>query len=138
MRLESNSLAITAPAIQSFAEQYDPQAFHLDAKAAETSLFEGLAASGWHTAAVSMRLFVETLDVPDGIIGLGVDELRWPVAVRPGDELRLETEILEARFSRSRPGFGIIRLRNSTRNQRNEIVQSFTATAMVPSQRRET
>jgi len=95
-------------------------------------LFGGLAASGWHTAAVSMRLFVDTMDVAGGIIGMGVDELKWPNAVRPGDELRLEIEILEARRSKSRPGYGIIRIRNVTKNQRDEVVQSFMANTMLP------
>jgi acyl dehydratase len=79
-----------------------------------------------------MRLFVDTMDVAGGIIGMGVDELKWPNAVRPGDELRLEIEILEARHSKSRPGYGIIRIRNVTKNQRDEVVQSFMANAMLP------
>jgi len=95
-------------------------------------LFGGLAASGWHTAAVTMRLFVDTMDVAGGIIGMGVDELKWPNAVRPGDELRLEIQILEARHSKSRPGYGIIRIRNVTKNQSDEVVQSFMASTMLP------
>ncbi len=79
-----------------------------------------------------MRLFVRTLNFAQGAIGLGVDELRWPNAVRPGDVLQVETEILETRPSRSKPTYGIIRLRNITKNQRGEIVQSMTAHAMVP------
>ena len=73
------------------------------------------------------------MNVPGGIIGLGVDELRWPNPVRPGDHLRLEIEITEARLSRSRPGYGIIHVRNVTKNQRSEVVQSFAASAMLPS-----
>ena len=79
-----------------------------------------------------MRLFVRTLNFAEGAIGLGVDELRWPNAVRPGDVLTVETEILELRPSRSRPGHGIIRLRNVTTNQRGEVVQTMLASAMVP------
>ena len=79
-----------------------------------------------------MRLFVDTMDVPGGIVGLGVDELRWPNPVRPSDELRLEIEVIAARESNSRPGSGIIKVRNTTRNQRGEVVQSFTANAMLP------
>jgi acyl dehydratase len=79
-----------------------------------------------------MRLFVKTLNFAEGAIGLGVDELRWPNAVRPGDALQVETEILEARLSQSKPNYGIIRLRNVTKNQRGEIVQTMTAHAMVP------
>jgi acyl dehydratase len=95
-------------------------------------MVKGLMASGWHTAAVSMRLFVDAMNVPGGMIGLGVDELRWPIPVRPGDELRVATEVVEARRSKSRPGTGIIRFRNVTTNQRGEIVQTISAGAMLP------
>jgi acyl dehydratase len=131
-RLISASYVVNANAIIQFGRQFDPQLFHLDPKSAEQTLFRGLAASGWHTAAVSMRLFVDTMNVGGGIIGMGVDELKWPNAVRPGDELRLEVEIIEARRSKSRPGYGIIRIRNVTRSQRDEIVQSFFANALLP------
>ncbi len=131
-RLVSSTHRVTADAIMEFARAFDPQIFHLDPKSAEKTLFGGLAASGWHTAAVSMRLFVDTMDVPGGIIGMAVDELKWPNAVRPGDDLRLEIEIVEARRSKSRPGCGIIRIRNVTKNQRDEVVQSFMASAMLP------
>jgi acyl dehydratase len=131
-RLISSAHRVTADAIMEFARAFDPQIFHLDPDAAQKTLFGGLAASGWHTAAVSMRLFVDTMDVAGGIIGMGVDELKWPNAVRPGDELRLEIEILEARHSKSRPGYGIIRIRNVTKNQRDEVVQSFMASTMLP------
>jgi acyl dehydratase len=131
-RLTSANHAITADAIIDFGRHFDPQLFHLDPKSAEQTLFRGLAASGWHTAAVSMRLFVDTMNVGGVIIGIGVDELKWPNAVRPGDELRLEVEIIEARRSKSRPTYGIIRIRNVTKNQRDEIVQSFLASAMIP------
>jgi acyl dehydratase len=131
-RLLSSTQRVTANAIMEFARAFDPQIFHLDPKSAEQTLLGGLAASGWHTAAVSMRLFVDTMDVAGGIIGMGVDELRWPNAVRPGDDLRLEVEILEARRSKSRPGYGIIRIRNVTKNQRDEVAQSFMASAMLP------
>jgi acyl dehydratase len=130
--LVSASQSITADAIAEFARKFDPQPFHLDPKSAEKTLFGGLTASGWHTAAVSMRLFIDTMKVPGGIVGLGVDELKWPNAVRPGDELHVETEILAARHSKSRPGYGIIRIHNITKNQRGEIVQSFMANAMLP------
>ncbi|PYK58804.1 MAG: dehydratase [Verrucomicrobia bacterium] len=131
-RLISSTHRVTADAIMEFARAFDPQIFHRDPKSAQQTLFGGLAASGWHTAAVSMRLFVETMEVAGGIIGMGVDELKWPNAVRPGDELRLEIEILEARRSKSRPGYGIIRILNVTKNQRGEVVQSFMANAMLP------
>jgi len=131
-RLISSTHRVTADAIMEFARAFDPQIFHRDPKSAQQTLFGGLAASGWHTAAVSMRLFVETMEVAGGIIGMGVDELKWPNAVRPGDELRLEIEILEARRSKSRPGYGIIRIRNVTKNQRDEVVQSFITNTMLP------
>ena len=130
--LESDTLAVTGAAIVEFAQQFDPQIFHLDRKSAEQTMVKGLIASGWHTAAISMRLFVETMNVPGGIIGLGVDKLRWPHPVRPGDELRLEIQILDTRLSKSRPGAGIVRIQNTTRNQSGEVVQSFIAGAMVP------
>ena len=131
-RLISSTHRVTADAIMEFAREFDPQIFHLDPKSAQQTLFGGLTASGWYTAAVSMRLFVDAMDVAGGIIGMGVDELKWPNAVRPGDELRLEIEILAARRSKSRPGYGIIRVRNVTKNQRDEVVQSFMASAMLP------
>jgi acyl dehydratase len=129
---QSATFAVPAKAIVEFAEKFDPQKFHLNAKSAERSIFKGLIASGWHTAAITMRLFVKTLNFAEGAIGLGVDELRWPSAVRPGDVLQVETEILETRDSRSKPDHGIIRLRNITKNQRGEIVQTMTANALVP------
>jgi acyl dehydratase len=131
-RFESESLLVNEKQLIEFAHKFDPQMFHLDRKTAERSIFKGLVASGWHTAAMTMRLFVQTLNFAQGAIGLGVDELRWPNAVRPGDELRVETEIVEARLSRSKPRHGIIRLRNVTTNQRGEIVQSMYANALVP------
>lgn len=131
-RFQSETFSVPAKEIIEFAEKFDPQKFHLNAKSAERSIFKGLIASGWHTAAITMRLFVRTLNFAEGAIGLGVDELRWPHAVRPGDVLRVETEILETRDSRSKPDHGIIRLRNTTTNQRGEIVQTMTAHALVP------
>jgi acyl dehydratase len=106
--------------------------FHLTRKRAERTIFKGLIASGWHTAAMTMRLFVQTLNFAEGAIGLGVDELRWPNPVRPGDVLQVETEIVDLRLSRSKPNCGILRLRNVTTNQRGEIVQTMFANAMVP------
>ena len=131
-RFESEPLSVTVKEVVEFAHKFDPQMFHLSRRRAERSIFKGLIASGWHTAAMSMRLFVQTLNFAEGAIGLGVDELRWPNAVRPGDMLTVETEILELRSSRSRPGHGIIRLRNVTTNQRGEVVQTMLASAMVP------
>src|SRR6266508_854732 len=130
-RFKSEPLNVTEKQVIEFAHKFDPQMFHLSRKAAERTLFKGLIASGWHTAAMTMRLFVQTLNFAEGAIGLGVDELRWPNAVRPGDVLTVDTEILELRPSRSRPGHGILRLRNVTTNQRGEVVQTMEASAMV-------
>src|SRR5689334_11302601 len=94
---------VTADEIKTFAAQYDPQPFHLDEGAAAQSFFRGLAASGWHTAAMTMRLLVESgLPIAGGIIGAGGDEIRWPHPVRPGDTLQVESEIVETRPSASR------------------------------------
>src|SRR6188508_944070 len=131
-RFKSEPLNVTVKEVVEFAHKFDPQMFHLSRRRAERSIFKGLIASGWHTAAMSMRLFVKTLNFAEGAIGLGVDELRWPNVVRPGDVLTVETEILEARLSRSKPNHGIIRLRNVTRNQRGEIAQTMTANALIP------
>ena len=131
-RFKSEPLGVTEKQLIEFAHKFDPQMFHLSRKKAERTIFKGLVASGWHTAAMTMRLFVQTLNFAEGAIGLGVDELRWPNVVRPADVLTVETEIVDLRPSRSRPGFGIIRLRNVTTNQHGEIVQTMLASAMVP------
>jgi acyl dehydratase len=131
-RFGSGAITVTEESIIAFAREFDPQQFHLDANAAEQSIFKGLSASGWHTAAMSMKLFVTgELKLVGGSIGLGVDELRWPQPVRPGDVLRLETEILDLRASKSKPDRGIIRIRNVTTNQRGEVVEIFMAFVMV-------
>jgi acyl dehydratase len=131
-RFESGTLEVSEEAIVDFAHDFDPQPFHLDLDAAKRSIFEGLAASGWHTAAMSMRLFVTGgLQLAGGSVGLGVDELRWPRPVRPGDTLRLQTEIVGLRPSRSRPDCGIIRIRNETSNQNGEVVQILLTSLLV-------
>jgi acyl dehydratase len=129
---KSEPLEVTEKQVIEFAHKFDPQMFHLNRKSAERTIFKGLIASGWHTAAMTMRLFVQTMNFAEGAIGLGVDELRWPNVVRPGDVLTVETEIVDLRLSRSKPNYGIIRLRNVTTNQRGEIVQTMLASAMVP------
>jgi acyl dehydratase len=130
-RFKSGTYKVSAEQLISFAREFDPQPFHLDAVVADQTIFKGLIASGWHTAAMTMRLFVQTLNFAEGAIGLGVDELRWPIAVRPDDVLQVETEIVDLRESRSKPGHGIVRLRNVTTNQRGEIVQTMAASALV-------
>ncbi len=129
----SGRLRVDAEAIKSFAAQYDPQPYHLDEAAAKDSLFKGLAASGWHTAALTMRLIVEGEMKPaGGVLGAGFDEFRWPRPVRPGDELRVESEILEVRPSKSRPDQGLIKVRTTTLNQNDEPVQVFVGNLIVP------
>lgn len=119
--------------IKTFAAEFDPQPFHLDEEAARRSTFGGLAASGWHTAALTMRLLVESdLRPAGGVVGGGVDELRWLLPVRPGDELRVESEIVGVRPSKSRPHQGIVTVRTTTRNQNGEAVQVFVANLIVP------
>src|SRR5213082_2968720 len=130
-RFKSATYEVTEEQIISFAREFDPQPFHLDAAIARQTMFKGLIASGWHTAAITMRLFVQTLNFAEGAIGLGVDELRWPNAVRPGDVLQVETEIVDLRESRSKPSHGIVRIRNVTTNQRGEVVQTMFASALV-------
>ena len=131
-RFGSDAIAVTEQDIITFARDFDPQPFHLEAAAAEQSVFKTLVASGWHTAAMSMKLFVTgELKLAGGSVGLGVDELRWPRPVKPGDTLRLETEILEVRPSKSKPDRGVIRIRNVTTNQEGEVVQTFAASVLV-------
>src|SRR5580692_11037125 len=119
----SGRLRIEGERALAFAAEFDPQPFHLDEAAARRSIFGGLAASGWHTAAATMRLLTESdLKPAGGIIGAGLDECRWPRPVRPGDELRVECEVLEVRPSKSRPEQGLIILRTTTLNQDDEAV----------------
>lgn len=119
--------------IKTFAAEFDPQPFHLDESAASASIFRGLAASGWQTAAVTMRLLVDSEFKPaGGIVGAGFDELRWPLPLRPGDELRVESEVLEVRPSKSRPEQGLVKVRTTTLNQNGEVVQTFVGNLVVP------
>ena len=119
--------------IQCFATEFDPQPFHLDDAAARDTLFCGLAASGWHTAAITMRLMLDSGVVPrGGIIGAGFDELTWPRPVRPDDVLHLRIELLEVRPSRSRPDRGMIKLRTVTPNQHDQPVQISVGNLVVP------
>ena len=130
----STRVRVDANSVKAFAAEFDPQAFHLDDGAASASIFRGLAASGWHTAALTMRLLVDSEFRPaGGIVGAGFDELRWPLPVRPGDELRVESEVLEVRPSKSRPQQGLIKVRTNTLNQRGDIVQTSVGNLVVPS-----
>jgi len=124
------SVTVTTEEIKAFARQYDPQPFHLDEAAAQDSLFAGLAASGWHTAALSMRLQVDSLPIAGGLIGVG-GETTWPRPTRPGDTLTVHVEVLEITPSKSRPDRGMIRTRHETRNQNGEAVQISTLSIVV-------
>jgi acyl dehydratase len=131
-RFTSGTHTIDAAQIKAFAAQFDPQPFHLDDGAAQGTLFGGLAASGWHTAAITMRLLVETgLPLMGGILGSG-GEVTWPKPTRPGDVLRVVSEVEEIVPSRSRPERGMVRVRSETRNQRDEVVQLLIAKLVVP------
>src|SRR5437773_933535 len=130
-RFKSEPLNVTEKQVIEFAHKFDPQMFHLNRKTAERTLFKGLIASGWHTAAMTMRLFVQTLNFAEGAIGLGVDEVRWPNAVRPGDVLTVETEILDLRRSRSKPGYGIIRLLRTSSKEHRERARRITFTFFI-------
>lgn len=129
----SDSVTVDTAAIKAYARQFDPQPFHLDEGAAASTLFKGLAASGWHTMSMTMRLLVDGgLPIAGGIIGAGVDEIRWPRPTRPGDTLRLVSEILEVRPSKSRPEQGLMKVRTTTFNQNDEPVQVMVSNLVVP------
>ena len=128
----SRSYKVTAEEIKEFAERYDPQPFHLDEAAGESSFFKGLAASGWLTAAIVMRLRVESIHIAGGMIGAGVEEIRWTQPVRPGDSLRTEAEILSVRHSASRPAFGVVRSRTVVFNQRDEVIMRSVVNFLAP------
>lgn len=122
----SGTHAMDAAQIHAFASQFDPQPFHLDAEAAKHTLFQGLAASGWHTAAVTMRLLVDSLPLAQGVVGAGV-EVSWPKPTRPDDVLRVTSTILDILPSRSKPDRGIVVVESLTTNQQEEVVQKLTS-----------
>ena len=126
------SYKVTAAEIKEFGQKYDPQPFLLDQTAGEGSFFKGLAASGWLTAAIVMRLRVQSITVAGGMIGAGVEEMRWTAPVRPGDTIRSEIEVLGVRHSTSRPNFGIVRTRTLALNQRNQVVMRSTVNFLAP------
>lgn len=121
----SREHTISAESIKSFAADYDPQPFHLDEAAAADTFFAGLAASGWQTACLTMRLMVETIPIATGLIGAG-GQLRWPRPTRPDDRLHIEAEVVEIKPSRSKPDRGIVSVQIDTINQNGEAVQQFT------------
>ena len=126
------SAKVTAEEIKEFGQKYDPQPFHLDEAAGEGSFFKGLAASGWLTAAIVMRLRVQSITVAGGMIGAGVEEMRWTEPVRPGDTLRTEIEVLGVRHSTTRKNYGIVRTRTLAFNQNNVIVLRSTVNFLAP------
>jgi len=131
-RFTSRTHTIDEAEIKAFARQFDPQPFHLDDDLARATILGGLAASGWHTAAITMRLMVESgLPLAGGIIGSG-GEIAWPKPTRPGDTLRVESEVVEVTPSRSRPDRGMALVRSLTRNQKDEVVQELKARLIVP------
>lgn len=136
-RFSTGAHALDEAQIKAFAQEFDPQPFHLDDEAAQSTLFDGLAASGWHTAAITMRLLVEQgLPLAGGIISTG-GEMSWPRPTRPSDILHVECEVVEVIPSRSRADRGIVIVRSETRNQHGDVVQVFTAKLIVPRRRPE-
>ncbi|MDX8470277.1 MaoC family dehydratase [Mesorhizobium sp. VK23B] len=130
-RFVSATREISKARIMSFASEFDPQPFHLNEDLAQASFFKGLAASGWHTAALTMRLLVDGgLPLAGGLIGAGL-EMEWPRPTRPGDMLHVESEIVAISPSKSRPDRGIVTARGETRNHRNEVVQIMTVKLVV-------
>jgi acyl dehydratase len=127
---QSAPRTITADEIKQFAGDYDPQPFHLDEAAAARSVFGGLAASGWHTAAITMRLIVESVHLAGGVVGAG-GVVAWPRPTRPGDALQVTSTVVDVTPSRSKPDRGIVKIRSETRNQDDEMVQELTATLIV-------
>lgn len=129
----SHEVTVSESDIIEFAKQFDPQPFHTDAVAARDTVFRGLAASGWHTAAITMRLFVDSsLHPAGGLLGAGVEALDWPRPVRPGDTLHVQIEVVSVRESRSKPTQGMVVVQATTVNQRGEPVQVFRPKLVVP------
>ena len=130
-RFVTGTQTLTAEAIKNFARDYDPQPFHTDEDAAKDTFFDGLAASGWHTAAVTMRLQIDSgPPIAGGMIGAG-GELSWPRATRPGDILHVESEVMEVTPSKSKPERGFVTLKSETKNQKGEVVQLFIVKLLV-------
>ena len=131
-KFATGSVTLMLEGCKAFAAEFDPQPFHLDEDAARQSVFKRLAASGWYTASVSMRLLVEgELNVAGGLVGLG-GKITWPRPTYPGDTLRVETEVMNVRVSESKPDRGIVTVRNQTLNQHGELVQVAVVQMLVP------
>ena len=126
-RFAAGPVTVSTPDIIRFAREFDPQPFHLDDEAAKATVFEGLAASGWHTASLTMRMLTACgIPIATGVIGVG-GEIAWPKPVRPDDTLRVESEVLAIAPSRSKPNRAIVTMRCTTMNQHGETVQILTA-----------
>lgn len=133
-RFDGGPITVSEQDIFAFARDYDPQPFHLDHAAAADSIFGGLAASGWHTASLSMRMVVNSnAGLASGYVGLGVEDIAWPRPVRPGDRLRIEGTIMDTRRSANRPERGVVRVKVETFNQNDELVMRWHANLLVPS-----
>ena len=126
------SYKVTAAEIKEFGEKYDPQPFHLDEAAGEGSFFHGLAASGWLTAAIVMRLRVLSIHVVGGMIGAGAEEMRWTEPVRPGDTLRTEIEVVGVRYAKKRKDYGVVTTTTLAFNQDNKVVLRSTINFLAP------
>jgi acyl dehydratase len=130
---KTGSIVVDKARMMAFAAEFDPQPFHLDEAAAKASIFGGLSASGWYTAALTMRMVVDSgFMVSGSAVGLGWEEFRWPRAVYAGDELHVESEVIEVRPSQSKPDRGVVRIRQTTLNQRGEPVQTGVVAILVP------
>ena len=132
MKFRSADRAVSAEEIVAFARDFDPQPFHTDPAAAPHTFFRGHVASGWHTSALTMRLVVESLPIEGGVIGGGVDELRWPAALKPGDTIHLESEVIEKRTLKSRADMGLVKFRCNTVTQRGDVVQTMVPNLFAP------
>jgi len=131
-RFTSATRVVDESEIRAFAREYDPQPFHLDPEAAKATIFQGLAASGWHTMAMTMRLLVDGgMPIAGGIVGAGA-EINWPRPTRPGDVLHVESEVVDITPSRSKPDRGMVTMKSETKNQRGEVVQHFVGKLVVP------
>jgi len=132
-RIVSPPAQVTQDEILDFARRFDPQTMHLDPEAAALGPLQGISASGWHTAAIVMRLIVDAKPFGGGpVLGLGVDELRWPNPVRPGDTIIAEIEVVAITPSRSKPTHGVVRVHITARNQKGDVVLSMFPNLWVP------
>ncbi len=131
-QFQSGHYQLTPEKVKAFAREFDPQPFHLDETLAKDTFFGHLVASGWHTAAITMRLMVESFPIADGLIGAGLEELQWLKPVNPTDFLWLQSKILSIRQSKSKPHLGIVRVEFNTYNQHNEVVQRMISSIVVP------